>query len=52
MYDKEIKTLEYPKEHIKYINYIGIHKNKTLHMKNQLLYQIIKQYLFIEKINE
>ena len=29
MYDKEIKTLEYPKEHIKYINYIGIHKKQN-----------------------
>lgn len=28
MYDREIKKLEYPKEHINFIDYIGIHKKQ------------------------
>lgn len=37
MYDKEIKTLEYPKEHIKYIDYIGIHKKQNSSHENSII---------------
>ena len=37
MYDKEIKKLEYPKEHIKYINYIGIHKKQNSSHENSII---------------
>ena len=37
MYDKEIKKLEYPKEYIKYINYIGIHKKQNSSHENSII---------------
>tara|TARA_B000000477_G_scaffold52176_2_gene43868 strand:- start:24628 stop:28260 length:3633 start_codon:yes stop_codon:yes gene_type:complete len=37
MYDKEIKKLDYPKEHIKYINYIGIHKKQNSSHENSII---------------
>lgn len=37
MYDKEIKKLDYPKEHIKFINYIGIHKKQNSSHKNSII---------------
>ena len=37
MYDKEIKKLDYPKEQIKYIDYIGIHKKQNSSHENSII---------------
>ena len=51
MYDKEIKKLEYPKEHIKYINYIGIHKKQNSSHENSIIISNYKS-IFIFRENK
>lgn len=51
MYDKELKTLEYPKEHIKYIDYIGIHKKQDSSHENSIIISNNKS-IFIYRENK
>lgn len=51
MYDKEIKKLDYPKEHIKYIDYIGIHKKQNSSHENSIIISNYKS-IFIFRENK
>ena len=51
MYNNEIKKLDYPKEHIKYINYIGIHKKQNSSHENSIIISNYKS-IFIFRENK